>query len=306
MRFLKILILFFSLSVLFQLATTSANATGNPPCLVNADGEIDVGARDTDGTVKDDCSVIPALYEIIIYEAYLCTSEAIIPTATTAADLSMCTKVFENPDGAVASVAQDKNIDLVGLYKRPANGVYTHSYAKIDNTFGLTWAGKLDANMKSSTSVGNDEGPFCGTVAGSGTFQNGFIHTNSMICGTSAITPGKFVETMKSFSNDSDQAVSGLIEDVPGNPGATIQGIMTDVNGFASTGNADSSRLEATMKNGKTVIIDKDTRGLAVKFSLVAAMDLKEENRNDRIEASSGPFISIMTAIQPRARGSWR
>ena len=297
MKCLKVLIIFFSFSVLFELATTSANATGNPTCLVNADGEIDEGARDTTGSVKDDCSIIPAIYEIIIYEAYLCTSAAIIPTSTTVADLSMCTKVFENSEGAVASVVQDKNIDLAGLQFRPSNGTYTHAYAKIDNTFGMTWAGKLDANMKSSTSVGNDEGQFCGTVAGSGTFQNGFIHTNSMICGTSAITPGKFVETMKSFSNDSDQAVSGLIEDVPGNPGATIQGIMTDVNGFASTGNEDSFRLEATMKNGKPVIITKDTRGLAVKFSLVAAMDLKEETRDsDRIEASSGPFISIMTA----------
>jgi hypothetical protein len=296
MKCLKVLILFFSLSVLFELATTSANAVGNATCSVNADGEIDEGANGTPGSVKNDCSVIPALYEITIYEAYLCTSAAIIPTTTTAADLSMCTKVFENPDGAVASVVQNENIDLEGKKFRPPNGLYTHAYAKIDNTFGITWAGKLDANMKSSSQNGNGEGQFCGTVAKNGTFQNGPIHTNSMICGTSAITPGKFVETMKSFSNDSDQAVSGLVDDVPGNPGATIQGIMTDVNGFASTGNADSFRLEATMKNGSPITIEETTRGLTVKFSLAAAMDLKEEASNDRIEASSGPFISIMAA----------
>ena len=296
MKCLKVLILFFSLSVLFQLATTSANASGNPTCLVNADGEIDVGANGTAGSVKDDCSVIPALYEITIYEAYLCTKAPIIPTTTAVADLSMCTKVFENVDGSVASVAQDKNIDLKGQRFRPPNGLYTHAYAKIDNTFGITFSGKLDANMKSSTQNGDGEGKFCGTVIGNGTFQNGSIHTNSMICGTSAITPGKFVETMKSFSNDSDQAVSGLVDDVPGNPGATIQGIMTDVNGFASTGNADSFRLEATMKNAKAITITEATRGLTVKFSLAAAMDLKEERDNGRIEASSGPFISIMTA----------
>jgi hypothetical protein len=300
MKCLKVLILFFSLSVLFELATTSANAVGNATCSVNADGEIDEDA------VKDDCSVIPALYEITIYEAYLCTSAAIIPTTTTAADLSMCTKVFENPDGAVASVVQNENIDLEGKKFRPPNGLYTHAYAKIDNTFGITWAGKLDANMKSSSQNGNGEGQFCGTVAKNGTFQNGPIHTNSMICGTSAITPGKFVETMKSFSNDSDQAVSGLVDDVPGNPGATIQGIMTDVNGFASTGNADSFRLEATMKNGSPITIEETTRGLTVKFSLAAAMDLKEEAGNDRIEASSGPFISIMAAQTRRTRGAWR
>ena len=290
MKCLKVLILFFSLSVLFELATTSANAVGNATCSVNADGEIDEDA------VKDDCSVIPALYEITIYEAYLCTSAAIIPTTTTVADLSMCTKVFENANGAAASVVQNENIDLEGKKFRPPNGLYTHAYAKLDNTFGITWAGKLDANMKSSSQNGNGEGQFCGTVAKNGTFQNGPIPTNSMICGTSAITPAKYVETMKSFSNDSDQAVSGLVDDVPGNPGATIQGIMTDVNGFVSTGNADSFRLEATMKNGSPITIEETTRGLTVKFSLAAAMDLKEEASNDRIEASSGPFISIMAA----------
>ena len=293
MKCLKVLILFFSISVLFELTTISANAA---TCSVNADGEIDVGANGTSGSVKDDCSTTPTLYEITIFEAYLCTKAPIIPTTTAVADLSMCTKVFENVDGAVASVVQNEDIDLRGTRFRPPNGSYTHAYARINNTFGITFSGKLDANMTSSSQNGNGVGQFCRTVTGNGTFQNGSIHTNSMICGTSAITPGKFVETMKSFSNDSDQAVSGLVDDVPGNPGATIQGIMTDVNGFASTGNADSFRLEATMKNAKAITITEATRGLTVKFSLAAAMDLKEENGNDRIEASSGPFISIMTA----------
>ena len=94
----------------------------------------------------------------------------------------------------------------------------------------------------------------------------------------SAITPGKFVETMKSFSEVIlIKLFQDVVDDVPGNPGATIQGIMTDVNGFASTGNADSFRLEATMKNGSPITIEETTRGLTVKFSLAAAMDLKEE-----------------------------
>ena len=293
MRFLKILILFFSLSVLFQLATTSANAAA---CKINADGEIEVGEEDETGTVKDDCSITPALYEITIYEAYLCTKAPTIPTTTAVADLSMCTKVFENADGAVASVVQNEDIDLRGTRFRPPNGSYTHAYARLNNTFGITFSGKLDSNMTSSSQNGTGAGQFCGTVAKSGTFQNGSIPTNSMICGTSAITPGKFVETMKSFSNREVDSISDVVADVPGNPGATIQGIMTDVNGFASTGNADSFRLEATMKSAKALTITEATRGLTVRFSLAAAMDLKEERGNGRIEASSGPFISIMSA----------
>ena len=287
MKCLKVLILLFSFSILCELTTTSANAAACP--IVN--GEI------TEAQIKEDCFTTPALYEIIVYEAYLCTSEAIKPSTTKAADLSNCTKVFENTDGAVASVEQNEDIDLEGKRFRPPNGFYTHAYAKLDNTFGITWSGKISGNMTSSSQNGNGAGQFCATVAGNGVFQNGSIHTNNAICGTSAITPGKFVETMNSFDFSSDQHTSPLIDDVPGNPGATIQGIITDVNGFATTGNSDSFRLEATMKNAKAITIDETTRGLTVKFSLAAAMDLKEETRDsDRIEVSSGPFIAIMTA----------
>jgi hypothetical protein len=288
MKCLKVLILFFSLSVLFQLATTSANAN---ECTI------------TDGVYNKDevisgCTSIPALYEIIIYEAYLCKSAPIIATTTTASDLSMCSKVFENVrGGSVASVAQNEDIDLEGKKFKPANGFYTHAYAKLDKTFGITWSGTLNTALKSSTANGSAEGVECRTVAGGGVFENGTTHNNSGICSGTAAAPGKFVETMNSFSDSDDESISVLVENVPGNPGATIQGIIVDVNGFASTGNSDSFRLEATMKNAKAITIDETTRGLTVRFSLVAAMDLNVENgSNDKLFVSSGPFISIMAA----------
>jgi hypothetical protein len=105
MKCLKVLILFFSLSVLFQLATTSANANECP---------ITNGLYDRDEVISG-CTSIPAVYEIIIYEAYLCRSAPIIATTTTASDLSMCSKVFENTrGGSVASVVQNEDIDLEG------------------------------------------------------------------------------------------------------------------------------------------------------------------------------------------------
>ena len=119
MKCLKVLILFFSLSVLFQLATTSANA--NECTITN-------GVYDKDEVISG-CTSIPAVYEIIIYEAYLCKSAPIIATTTTASDLSMCSKVFENARGSVASVVQNEDIDLAGLQFRPSNGIYTHAYA---------------------------------------------------------------------------------------------------------------------------------------------------------------------------------
>ena len=55
----------------------------------------------------------------------------------------MCSKVFENARGSVASVVQNEDIDLAGLQFRPSNGIYTHAYAKLDKTFGITWSGTL-------------------------------------------------------------------------------------------------------------------------------------------------------------------
>jgi hypothetical protein len=288
MKCLKVLILFFSLSVLFQLATTSANA--NECTITN-------GVYDRDEALSG-CNTIPAVYEIIIYEAYLCKSAPIIATTTTASDLSMCSKVFENTrGGSVASVVQNQDIDLEGKKFKPANGFYTHAYAKLDKTFGITWSGTLSANMRSSTGNNDDVGVNCRTVEGSGVFENGTTHNNSAICDGTAAAPGKFVETMNSFSDSDNESTSIVVENVPGNPGATIQGIIVDVNGFASTGNSDSFRLEATMKNASPITIDETTRGLSVKFSLVEAMDLnKESGSEDRLFVSSGPFISIMAA----------
>jgi hypothetical protein len=283
MKCLKVLILFFSFSILFEMTTTSVNAAD---CTIT-DGEF------SETEIKSDCATLPARYEIIVYEAYLCTSAATLPT-TVVADLSMCAKVFENTAGAVASVVQDKDIDLVGVRIRPPNGTYTHAYAKINKTFGITWSGKIDGDMTGAG--GNGTGPFCATLAGAGTFENGSIHTNSTICGAEEIVPGKFIETMNSFSDSQYDSLSGLITDVPGNPGATIQATIVTAAGIASTSNSEALRFEAAMKNAVPIIINEDTRGLTVKFSLVNAMDLKEENSNDRIEVSSGPFISIMGA----------
>ena len=288
MKCLKVLILFFSLSVLFELTTTSVNAN---ECTITD------GVYDRDEVISG-CTSIPALYEIIIYEAYLCTDAPIIATTTTASDLSMCSKVFENTrGGSVASVVQNEDIDLKGKKFKPPNGSYTHAYAKLDKTFGITWSGTLNTALKSSTANGSAEGVECRTVAGGGVFENGRTHTNSGICSGTAATPGKFVETMNSFSDSEDESISVLVENVPGNPGATIQGIIVDVNGFASTGNSDSFRLEATMKNAKAIKITEATRGLSVKFSLVEAMSLSlESGSGDKLFVSSGPFISIMAA----------
>ena len=105
------------------------------------------------------------------------------------------------------------------------------------------------------------------------------------MCGTAA-APGKFVETMNSFSDsDSDEAVSVLVENVPGNPGATIQGIIDRCQWFCiNRESSDSFRLEATMKNASPITIDETTRGLTVRFSLSCSHGFERRKVGVRIE----------------------
>ena len=164
--------------------------------------EAGVCSTDANGVVEEDdidngCDHLPNLYEIVIYKLYLCTSIPTEPTTTSTVDLTPCSQVFNSDSGATASITQGTNIVLDGTYTRPPNGTYTHGYAYMDNTFGITWAGELSAAM---TGMTGGTGVFCGTVAGSGTHAKGSTHTNSSVCGSSAITPGKFVEDLRHFA----------------------------------------------------------------------------------------------------------
>ena len=133
MKHIKYLFLILSTIFIFEMVNPNQ---AEAACTVT-DGV--VSASDIDSG----CDSKPAIYEIVIYKMYLCTSIPTEPTTTSTVDLTPCSQVFNSDSGATASVTQGADIVLDGTYTRPPIGTYTHGYAYMDNTFGITWAGEL-------------------------------------------------------------------------------------------------------------------------------------------------------------------
>ena len=175
MKNIKYLFLVLSLIFVFEIV----NSNQAKACTVNS-GVVAKASGDGADFIDDGCDEAPALYEVVIYKLYLCTSAPTEATTSSTVVLTPCSQIFNNSSGATASVTQGAEIVLDGTYTRPPAGTYTHGYAYMDNTFGITWAGELSASM---TGMTGGTGVFCGTVAGSGTHAQAStdfrFHTNS-------------------------------------------------------------------------------------------------------------------------------
>ena len=246
----------------------------------------------SESDINSGCDTAPAEYEIVIYKLYLCTSAPTEATTSSTVVLTPCSQVFNNDSGATAAVTQGAEIVLDGTYTRPPNGTYTHGYAYMDNTFGITWAGKL-SGAKTGTSSGT--GVFCGTKAGSGTHAKGSTHTGNSVCGSSAITPGKFVETLAQFGAHDDTFSSRA--HVPGinSTSATITGFLVDSNEHRAANTGEVVKLEGLVKFADPITVTADTTSLSMTFNVGEGMHLVEEG-SDELWIGSGPFQAIMKA----------
>mgnify|MGYP006261451261 CR=1 FL=1 len=180
----------------------------------------------SEADIKSGCEYTPDLYEIVIYKMYLCTSSPTLPTVTATVDLTNCSQVFNNASGATASVAQNAEVDLTGTYTRPPSGTYTHGYAMMNNSFGITASFQIDGSMDGLSS---GSGVFCGTIAGSGSHTKGSgSHTNNSVCSSSAVTAGKFTETLTHFGGSGDAWTRiGTATNI-NDTSAEIKGILVD------------------------------------------------------------------------------
>ena len=279
---------FLILSIIFVFETLNSNKA--EACSIT-DGVV---AKDTAGVdnIDEGCDTAPALYEVVIYKLYLCTSSPTEATATSAVVLTPCTQVFDNSSGATASVTQGAEIILDGTYTRPPIGTYTHGYAFMDNTFGLTWAGELSASM---TGMTGGTGVFCGSVANSGTHAQASTHNNSSVCGPSAITPGKFVETLTHFAGKGDTLKTKA--EVPNINGTTasISGYLVDTNGHQADSSGEVDKLEGLVTFANPVVVTVDTTSLSMTFNVGEGMQLVNGGGN-KLFIGSGPFQAIMTA----------
>ena len=287
MRNIKYLFLILSIIFVFEIV----NSNQVKACTVT-DGVVAKASGDGADFIDDGCDEAPTLYEVVIYKLYLCTSAPTEATTSSTVVLTPCSQVFDNSSGATASVTQGADIVLDGTYIRPPVGTYTHGYAFMDNTFGITWAGELSASM---TGMTGGTGVFCGTVAGSGTHAKGSTHTNSSVCGSSAITAGKFVETLAQFGASGDAFSSKAeVENINGTS-AAIKGYLVDTNGHRASNTGEVDKLEGLVTFADPVVVTPDTTSLSMKFNVGEGMHLVNGGAN-KLYIGSGPFQAIMTA----------
>ena len=242
--------------------------------------------------IDDGCDEAPALYEVVIYKLYLCTSAPTEATTSSTVVLTPCSQIFNNSSGATASVTQGAEIVLDGTYTRPPAATYTHGYAYMDNTFGITWAGELSASM---TGMTGGTGVFCGTVAGSGTHAQASTHTNSSVCGSSAITAGKFVETLTHFGGVGDAFSSKAEAENINGTSADIAGYLVDTNEHRAANAAEVVKLEGLVTFANPVVVTADTTSISMTFNVGEGMHLVNGGSN-KLFIGSGPFQAIMSA----------
>ena len=165
-------------------------------------------------------------------------------------------------------------------------------YKRQDNTFGLTWAGEL-SGAKTGTSSGT--GVFCGTKAGSGTHAKGSTHTGNSVCGASAITAGKFVETLAQFGAHDDAFSSKAEVDNINGTTASIVGYLVDSNEHRASTTGEVDKLEGLVTFADPVVITADTTSISMTFNVGEGMHLVNGGGN-KLFIGSGPFQAIMSA----------
>ena len=285
MKYIKNFLLIISTILIFETVfSDEANAAA---CTVT-DGVY------SEAEIKSGCEATPDLYEIVIFKMYLCTSAPTIPTTSATVVLTNCSQVFNNATGATASVSgTDSSIDLTGTYSKPPVGTYTHGYAMMDNTFGITASIKIDGSMDG---VSSGSGVFCGTKAGSGNHTKASgSHANNSVCSASAVTGGKFTETLTHFGGSGDDWTRIATANNINGTTASVQGILVDSNGHLASEEGEVDKLEGLVSFADSIIITADTTSLTMSFNLGEGMSLNSGGA-DKIHMGSGPFQAIMSA----------
>ena len=282
MKNFKILFLFLSLILIFEItASKEANAAA---CTVT-------NGVYSETEIKSGCEATPDFYEIVIFKMYLCTSTPTIPTVTAAADLTNCSQIFNSDDGATANVAQNSDVDLTGTYTRPPDGTYTHGYAMMDNTFGITAAIQIDGSMDGQAS---GSGVFCRTVSGSGNHTKASgSHTDESVCSATEVAAGKYTETLTHFGGSGDPWTK--VADAAPTPGSTIKGLLVDSNGHLAANEGEVVKLEGLVGFANAITVTPNTTSLTMSFNLGEGMSLNSAGA-DKIYMGSGPFEAIFVA----------
>lgn len=283
MKNFKYFILFLSLITIFEM-TNSKDAKADACTVTN-------GVY-SETEIKNGCEATPDFYEIVIYKMYLCTSAPTIPTTSATVDLTNCSQVFNSAAGSTTNVSQSASVDLTGTYTRPPTGTYTHGYAMMDNTFGITASIQIDGAM---TGQAGGTGVYCRTVAGSGNHTSSGSHDDESICSATEVTAGKYTETLTTFGGAGEPWESVAEADNINGTTASIKGILVDTNGHLAANEGEVDKLEGLVSFANAINVTSDTTSLTMSFNLGEGMSLNRAGA-DVIYIGSGPFQAIMTA----------
>ena len=294
MKNFKYLFLVLSTIFVFEMININKAEANDAICTVTSDVIKKTSTdADPDDSIDQGCETEPDLYEITIYKLYLCESAPTVATTTTTVVLTPCSQIFNNDDGAIASVISGQDINLDGTYTRPPNGTYTHGYAYMDNAFGITWSGEIASSMEGGT--GGTSGVHCASVAGSGTHKEDSTHTNNSICGPNPITAGKFVETLEQFGgSDDDFSAEASVPNI-NNTAASIDGYLVDTNEHLAVNSDEVVKLEGLVTFANPVVITPDTNSINMRFNVGVGMHVYR-NSSGKFMLGGGPFQAIMTA----------
>lgn len=283
MKNFKYFILFLSLITIFEM-TNSKDAKADACTVTN-------GVY-SETEIKNGCEATPDFYEIVIYKMYLCTSAPTIPTTSATVDLTNCSQVFNSAAGSTTNVSQGASVDLTGTYTRPPTGTYTHGYAMMDNTFGITASIQIDGAM---TGQAGGTGVYCRTVAGSGNHTSTGSHDDESICSATEVTAGKYTETLTHFGGAGEPWERIAEADNINGTTASIKGILVDTNGHLAANEGEVDKLEGLVSFANAINVTSDTTSLTMSFNLGEGMSLNRAGA-DVIYIGSGPFQAIMTA----------
>jgi len=244
-----------------------------------------------------DCAFAPDGYQVTIYEMGLCTSEPTAPTTSSAYAVDTCSTVINSPSGQTINLAAGSELTLTDV-TRPTNGIYTHAYMVLGNSFGITVTKQFTNTMHRYDTA--TSGNFCWTTSGtehnsdwSGTPANPTTFAN---CGDEEdAAPATYTEILDHF--DTDTYNYGPVSVESGNLTAYL---VTDSNDRLVNEVKTADRIFGKQTLNTAAEVTSTSSSFVVSFGVNQATsthmsDEGSSNTYDVIAFGSGPFSAFIT-----------
>jgi hypothetical protein len=256
------------------------NLAWSAACSVNGSGQI---------TDTGWCGHEPTNYTMTIYKIGLCTSEPTLPpNTTTAADLSMCSTVFESTTGSEITITDGVGNAPSGAFTRPPNGAYSHAYAVIAPVF------KIRSNITfsgSRTAFGGASGAVCWTKTHTAYSRTASNNSGAVDCAsTLGATLGTTTINQNNFGGQSEAYTATASV-----PGGTMNAVLATsdlklASGAANDNFGTITRILATTPFATSATFTDATTGISLQIKTSEGSSLNM-TRGQIGLFDSGPFV---------------